>query len=121
MKSRVITTHQPHPLGHNILGNAEHLRTYTTADALRFVNRNYRPDKMVFFVYGDIDFKRLCKNLERLTPEASHTSASEPASAAHIRRVNAQFIEQNRSTHQAHVMEKKPNSSNKTALPIKHM
>ena len=93
-----------HPLGHNILGNAEHLRTYTTADALRFVNRNYRPDKMVFFVYGDIDFKRLCKNLERLTPEASHTSASEPASAAHIRRENAQFIEQNRSTHQAHVM-----------------
>ena len=93
-----------HPLGHNILGNAEQLRTYTTADALRFVNRNYRPEKMVFFVYGDIDFKRLCKNLERLTPEASHTSASEPASAAHIRRVNAQFIEQNRSTHQAHVM-----------------
>ena len=93
-----------HPLGHNILGNAEQLRTYTTADALRFVNRNYRSDKMVFFVYGDIDFKRLCKNLERLTPEASHTSASEPASAAHIRRVNAQFTEQNRSTHQAHVM-----------------
>jgi len=93
-----------HPLGHNILGNAEQLRTYTTDDALRFVNRNYRSDKMVFFVYGDIDFKRLCKNLERLTPEASHTSASEPASAAHIRRVNAQFIEQNRSTHQAHVM-----------------
>ena len=93
-----------HPLGHNILGNAEQLRTYTTDDALRFVNRNYRSDKMVFFVYGDIDFKRLCKNLEHLTPEDSHTSASEPASAAHIRRVNAQFIEQNRSTHQAHVM-----------------
>ena len=93
-----------HPLGHNILGNAEQLRTYTTDDALRFVNLNYRPEKMVFFVYGDIDFKRLCKNLERLTPEASHTSASEPASAAHIKRVNAQFIEQNRSTHQAHVM-----------------
>ena len=93
-----------HPLGHNILGNAEQLRTYTTADALRFVNRNYRPEKMVFFVYGDIDFKRLCKNLERLTPEASHTSASEPASAAHVRQKNAQFIEQNRSTHQAHVM-----------------
>ena len=93
-----------HPLGHNILGNAEQLRTYTTADALRFVNRNYRPEKMVFFVYGDIDFKRLCKNLERLTPESSHTSASEPASATHVRRKNAQFIDQIRSTHQAHVM-----------------
>ena len=48
-----------HPLGHNILGKAEQLRTYTTADALRFVQRNYRPEQMVFFVYGDIDFKRL--------------------------------------------------------------
>ena len=50
-----------HPLGHNILGNAEQLRTYTTADALRFVQRNYRPEKTVFFVYGDVDFKKLCK------------------------------------------------------------
>ena len=48
-----------HPLGHNILGKAEQLRTYTAADALRFVQRNYRPEQMVFFVYGDIDFKRL--------------------------------------------------------------
>ena len=48
-----------HPLGHNILGKAKQLRTYTTADALRFVQRNYRPEQMVFFVYGDIDFKRL--------------------------------------------------------------
>lgn len=48
-----------HPLGHNILGKAEQLRTYTTADALRFLRRNYLTEKMVFFVYGDIDFKRL--------------------------------------------------------------
>ena len=48
-----------HPLGQNSLGKAEQLRTYTTADALRFVQRNYRPEQMVFFVYGDIDFKRL--------------------------------------------------------------
>ena len=92
-----------HPLGHNILGNAELLRTYTTADALRFVRRNYRPEKMVFFVYGDIDFKRLCKHLEHLTPEGSNTSSLEPSSAL-IKRKSAQFIEQNRATHQAHVM-----------------
>ena len=93
-----------HPLGHNILGNAEQLRTYTTADALRFVNRNYRPDKMVFFVYGDIDFKRLCKSLEHLMPESSSPSSPDPASPALVTRKKAQFIEQNRSTHQAHVM-----------------
>ena len=93
-----------HPLGHNILGNAEQLRTYTTADAFRFVQRNYRPDKMVFFVYGDIDFKRLCKSLEHLMPESSSPSSPDPASPALVTRKKAQFIEQNRSTHQAHVM-----------------
>ena len=93
-----------HPLGHNILGNAEQLRTYTTADALRFVRRNYRPEKMVFFVYGDIDFKRLCKSLEHLMPESSSPSSPDPASPAIVTRKKAQFIEQNRSTHQAHVM-----------------
>ena len=93
-----------HPLGHNILGNAEQLRTYTTAEALRFVRRNYRPEKMVFFVYGDIDFKRLCKNLEHLTPEGSNPSSTEPSFQALDTRKNAQFIVQNRSTHQAHVM-----------------
>ena len=93
-----------HPLGHNILGNAEQLRTYTTADALRFVRRNYRPEKMVFFVYGDIDFKRLCKSLEHLMPESSSPSSPDHASPALVTRKKAQFIEQNRSTHQAHVM-----------------
>ena len=52
-----------HPLGHNILGKAEQLRTYTTADALRFVHRHYRPDNAVFFVYGDIEFQKVIKNL----------------------------------------------------------
>ena len=42
-----------HPLGHNILGKAEQLRTYTTEDALRFVHRYYRPDNAIFFAYAD--------------------------------------------------------------------
>ena len=49
-----------HPLGHNILGTADSVRSFTTADALRFVHRHYRPDNAVFFVYGDVDFRRLC-------------------------------------------------------------
>ena len=52
-----------HPLGHNILGQAEQLRTYKTEDALRFVRRNYRPDNAVFFIYGDVNFKWLVKTL----------------------------------------------------------
>ena len=41
-----------HPLGHHILGNAEQLRTYTTAHAQRFTRRHYRPENAVFFVSG---------------------------------------------------------------------
>ena len=54
-----------HPLGHNILGQAEQLRTYTTADALRFTQRYYRPDNAVFFVYGDVSFDHVVKILKK--------------------------------------------------------
>lgn len=51
-----------HPLGHNILGTREQLSTFTSADALRFARRHYRPDNAVFFVYGDVDLKSVeCK------------------------------------------------------------
>lgn len=52
-----------HPLGHNILGKAEQLRTYKTEDALRFVRRHYRPDNAIFFAYGDLDFEKLVKRM----------------------------------------------------------
>ena len=55
-----------HPLGHNILGKAEQLRTYTTEDALRFVRRYYRPDNAIFFAYGDVDFGKLVRKLNSL-------------------------------------------------------
>ena len=70
-----------HPLGHNILGKAELLRTFTTADALRFTRRYYRPDNAVFFVYGDVDFKRLCKSLEKLTVDSFSSCVPAVASA----------------------------------------
>jgi predicted Zn-dependent peptidase len=54
-----------HPLGHNILGQASQLRTYTTADALRFTARHYCPHNMIFFIDGDIHFGQLVKMLQR--------------------------------------------------------
>ena len=54
-----------HPLGHNILGQASQLRTYTTADAQRFTARHYCPHNMIFFIDGDIRFGQLVKMLQR--------------------------------------------------------
>ena len=53
-----------HPLGHNILGTRQKVQQFTSFDARRFTQRYYRPDNAIFFVYGDIDFSRLVKNLE---------------------------------------------------------
>ncbi len=98
-----------HPLGHNILGNAEQLRTYTTEDAMRFVRRYYRPDNTIFFAYGDIDFKRLCKilnsllfnvySLELITPPADKSSINYKLST-----ISKEIITKDLGTHQAHVM-----------------
>ena len=53
------------PLGHNLLGTAEQVRAFKTEDALRFTQKLYRPDNAIFFAYGDIDFKKLVKLLQR--------------------------------------------------------
>ena len=103
--------YQGHPLGHNILGRAELLRTYTTADAMGFTRRLYRPQNAVFFAYGDVDFNRLTRLLEK-------AHAGEPAAEAFTEGVYKrkagertplpQYIpqqtEHTMDTHLAHVM-----------------
>lgn len=114
-----------HPLGHNILGTAEKLRRYTTADALRFTRRYYRPENSVFFAYGDVDFRKLVRLLERanaadaaaesvaavsLPPQQSAISdnsccgGGKDTAAAVLPPYVAQHIEHHMDTHLAHVM-----------------
>lgn len=114
-----------HPLGHNILGTAEKLRRYTTADALRFTRRYYRPENSVFFAYGDVDFQKLVRLLERanaadaaaesvaavsLPPQQSAISdnsccgGGKDTAAALLPPYVAQHIEHHMDTHLAHVM-----------------
>lgn len=92
-----------HPLGHNILGSADRVRSFATADAMRFTQQYYRPDNAIFFVYGNIDFKRLVKTLEKLTPKQQQESLADEALAV----ANGKLPELtilNHDTHQAHVM-----------------
>ena len=95
-----------HPLGHNILGNAKQLHTYTTGDALRFVRRNYRPDNAVFFVYGDIDFKRLVKLLEKESGAQVHEPVRNHATCDpdYCAPDSGEAITRELNTHQTHVM-----------------
>jgi len=120
-----------HPLGHNILGKAEQLRTYTTEDALRFVRRYYRPENAIFFAYGDVDFGKLVKSLEFKVDSSCVPSvasafaitcvpsvASEQSSSVEmitptadipsinnkLSTISSQLITKELGTHQSHVM-----------------
>lgn len=47
------------PLGRDILGEAKRLKRYKTADALRFVERTYCTDRILFFSVGKVPFKKV--------------------------------------------------------------
>ena len=99
---------QDHPLGHNILGRADLLRTYSTADALRFTHRHYRPDNAVFFVYGDVDFKRLCERFTvyslRFTDDLLASPPSIQPQVYSTVNCKPSTVNKEIGSHQAHVM-----------------
>ncbi len=97
-----------HPLGHNILGDREVVAQFTADDARAFTGKYYRPDNAVFFAYGDVNFQKLVRLLERhgnraedrptaFSPETTpqETTYTDPDERMHLVK---------RNTHQAHVM-----------------
>ena len=106
------------PLGHNILGTAEQVRSFKTEDALRFTRKLYQPDNAIFFAYGDIDFKKLVRLLKKsfLSEErrvkSEKFNSPEAQAQFNIRHstfntqhsFEGQTIVMQKNTHQAHVM-----------------
>lgn len=98
-----------HPLGHNILGTASQLHTYTTADALRFTQQHYRPANAIFFVDGNVDFSSIARMVEQASagcsaPEKAAAPDSQASPVSSSTSENSVPIIRNKSTHQAHVM-----------------
>lgn len=106
------------PLGHNILGTAEQVRSFKTEDALRFTRKLYRPDNAIFFAYGDIDFKKLVRLLKKSflseerrvksekfnSPEAQAQFNIQHLTFNTQHSFEGQTIVMQKNTHQAHVM-----------------
>ena len=93
-----------HPLGRNILGKPELLRNFKSENALRFTERYYRPDNMVFFVHGNIDFKKIVRTVEKLTAELNwQTTNSDYKRNDPLPYLPAELT-LHKDTHQAHIM-----------------
>lgn len=113
-----------HPLGRNILGEAGRLREFRSLDVQRFATRLYRPDNMVFFVFGRIppatvrrEVDKALKRVALSLPESSETRqalnlqghTATPLNDATIGRTavpeyHPQEIVMHKDTHQSHVM-----------------
>ena len=92
-----------HPLGRNILGKPELLRSFGTEDALRFTRSRYRTGNMVFFIMGNIEFRKIVRTIEKITndiPAFQEESINRLTPPDYIPR----DITINRDTHQSHVM-----------------
>ena len=50
-----------HPLGHNILGRSELLENFSRQEVVDFVKQQYHPKEMLFFVLGNLDFKKIIR------------------------------------------------------------
>lgn len=94
------------PLGRDILGDKERLHSYTTADALRFTRRWYRPARAVFYVYGHVPFAQVVRTLERLLPAADFSPDFSEMPAVPPPAPRRQGVERTvkKDTHQAHVI-----------------
>ena len=94
-----------HPLGHNILGTRERVRSFSTADAQRFARRHYRPENMVFFVYGDVMFEKLVKSIEcKVESFEIATAAENSAESSAVVNSKLSTLNSTLTHHQAHVM-----------------
>ena len=99
-----------HPLGHNILGTSEQVRSYTRADAMRFRQQWYKPERCVLFVSAaqqtrpqPLTVKEGSKHPQ--DEETVNTLANEASSSLPRREEPGEgLLVRDRGTHQAHVM-----------------
>lgn len=106
-----------HPLGRNILGEAEQLRTFRSTDVQRFARRLYSPANTVLFVYGQISPETVRREaeraLQRVLDSLPDTVARNILQESSTTRIPERFaplpyepkeIIIPKETHQAHVM-----------------
>lgn len=92
-----------HPLAHNILGSKKNVKHFSSAQLKEFMERNYRPDRMVISVVGNVEFKRLIHLCEKYFCQEANTSpvASAGAKAPEYCRFRHTA---NKRTHQVHLL-----------------
>lgn len=91
-----------HPLGRNILGNPEHLKTFRSEDAAAFTSRFYHPGNMIFFVWGTLDIDPIIRLAKRLLADVPAVSVDNRRTPPPLYVPERLVV--HKDTHQAHVI-----------------
>ncbi len=86
-----------HPLGHNILGTKEQIRSYSSTDTQQFIRQWYQPQNCVLFVSGG----QWKGDIPSATAPQQPVIPQQPHAGTHAQPTT---IVRHRGTHQAHVM-----------------
>ena len=88
------------PLGRNILGTEESVKSFSHDDIQRFITHNYFTGQMVISTVGNVSFKRLIKWAERyfgMRDQKTNIYKRKPSPA-----YSASYLKKEKNTHQAH-------------------
>lgn len=92
-----------HPLGHNILGTKEQIRSYGSDETMSFVRQWYRPENCVLFATRPRSEQPKPKT-DGVAVTAPAVASASPAACGLTSAGAGQLIVRQRHTHQAHVM-----------------
>lgn len=90
-----------HPLGRNILGDEQRLRQYTHDDILAYAQRQYRPERSVLFVYGNVSESQILRHIPTIS--MPHDSTPHPTTPPANTTAPGTYT-YDKGTHQSHVM-----------------
>ena len=90
-----------HPLGRNILGDEQRLRQYTHDDILAYAQRQYRPERSVLFVYGNVSESQILRHIPTIS--MPHDATPHPTTPPANTTVPGTYT-YDKGTHQSHVM-----------------
>ena len=90
-------------LGHNILGDINSIKSFTSSSCRDFTNDYYRPENMVFFSYGKTPFSKILRYVDKYSPTTF------PANSNHFLRHSPKLspVEtstKNKNLHQTHIV-----------------
>lgn len=90
-----------HPLGRNILGDEQRLRQYTHDDILAYAQRQYRPERSVLFVYGNVSESQILRHIPTIS--MPHDATPHPTTPPANTTAPGTYT-YDKGTHQSHVM-----------------